>query len=175
MPVVWFLARRLVATVLIVLAVSLLVFSLLTLSPGSVVDTLLGDQQPTPQAIAAIEERYHLDDPFLVQYGHWLVSAAQGDLGASMQSGEQLTDAIAAQLPVALQLAFLTLILVCCFGVVTGLAAGIRHGGRLDRITSALAIIGMTSVDQCRDEPPFGVLPGTNHPRRIMAEMCGFR
>ncbi|RII20651.1 Dipeptide transport system permease protein DppB [Streptomyces sp. YIM 130001] len=144
MPVLRFVAKRLAGTVVILLAVGLLVFSLLTLSPGSVVDTLLGDQQPTPEAVRAIEARYHLDDPFIVQYGHWLTDALGGDLGVSMQSGEPVTRTISAQLPLTLQLAGCALILVCVFGVTIGVAAGVRSGGKLDRTASAGAIVGMS-------------------------------
>ncbi|MEL5953546.1 ABC transporter permease [Streptomyces sp. CLV115] len=145
MPVVSFIVKRLAGVVTIVFAVSLLVFSLLALSPGSLVDTLLGDQQPTPEAVAAIQDKYHLRDPFIVQYWHWLASALQGDLGRSIQSGEFVTDVIAAHVPLTLQLALFVLFIVVVFGITTGMAAGIRQGGKLDRISSALTVIGMST------------------------------
>ncbi|TWP33704.1 ABC transporter permease [Leekyejoonella antrihumi] len=129
--------------VVILIIVSFLVFSLLALSPGSVVATLLGTQPSTPQVVAAIKAQYHLNDPFLVQYWHWLTSAVHGDLGRSIQSGEAVTSVIASHLPVTLELAAYTLVLVVVVGIPVGMAAGIGRGRLFDRSVSGATIVGM--------------------------------
>ncbi|WP_029136565.1 ABC transporter permease [Nakamurella lactea] len=145
MQVVVFIAKRLVAMVVVLLLVSLLVFSLLMLSPGSILATLLGTQPTTPELIHSLEERYHLNDPFFVQYWNWLVNALHGDFGQSIQSGEDVTTVVADRLPVTLGLAGLALLLVLVIGIPAGMAAGMRRGKPFDRLVTLLTIVGMSA------------------------------
>ena len=61
------------------------------LAPGDPVRALLGRAPAKPETLAAIRERHHLDDPFLVQYGKWLSQVVQGDLGGSIQGNRAVT------------------------------------------------------------------------------------
>jgi peptide/nickel transport system permease protein len=145
MPVLEFLLKRIAGMVVILAAVSLLVFSLLLLSPGSLVVTLLGSRPATPETIAAVTARYHLDDPIIVQFGHWLGGVLHGDFGRSIQSGQPVTDIIADRLPITLQLALYAVVLVLCVGIPLGMLAGIRHGGKIDSSVSTVTIIGLST------------------------------
>ncbi|ANY09748.1 ABC transporter permease [Pseudonocardia sp. HH130630-07] len=127
-------------------AVSLLVFTLLLLSPGSMLATLIGTRPSTPQMIAELTARYRLDDPFPVRYGAWLQDVLQGDLGRSTQSGAAVVSVIGDRLPVTLGLAGYALLLVLVVGIPAGMLAGIRRGGRLDRGVSGLAVVGMSAL-----------------------------
>ncbi len=66
-----FLVRRLGALVVMVTILSFVIFSLLYVAPGSPVDILLGSQPRTPETVQLLNERYHLDEPFLTQYWIW--------------------------------------------------------------------------------------------------------
>lgn len=140
-----FIAKRLAVSALLLVVISLLVFGLLQLSPGSVVTTLLGGRASTPDAIREITQRYHLDDPFLVQYGHWLGGALHGDLGRSTQSGATVTSVIGDHLPVTLQLVGFALALILLVGLPLGILSGLRHGGRLDGAVSGFTIVAMSA------------------------------
>lgn len=145
MLILAFVAKRIAGVVVVLVVVSFLVFSLLALSPGSTVATLLGTQPSTPAAVAAIKARYHLNDPFLVQYWHWLTGAVHGDLGRSVQSGATVTSMIASHLPVTLELALYAFVLVVVVGIPVGMAAGMTRGRPFDRGVSLLAIVGMSA------------------------------
>lgn len=145
MPIVTFLAKRLIAVAGLLLVVSLLVYSLLALSPGSILATLIGTRPTTPELIRGIEERYHLNDPFLAQYWHWLTSALGGDFGRSVRSNQTVTSIIADRLPVTFQLALYALILVLVIGIPVGMAAGMRRGRPFDRTVSSLTVLGMSA------------------------------
>jgi peptide/nickel transport system permease protein len=106
---------------------------------------MLGTQPSTPQLIAALKTRYHLDDPFIVQYWHWLISASHGDFGRSVQSGQSVTSVVSSHLPVTLELAAFALVLVVVIGIPAGMLAGIRWGGRFDKGVSALTVFGMSA------------------------------
>nr|WP_306271088.1 ABC transporter permease [Ornithinimicrobium sp. HY1793] len=140
-----FLGKRLVAMVGVLLVVSLLVFSLLALSPGSIVSTLIGTRPATPELVAALEAQYHVNDPFLVQYWHWLTNAVQGDFGNSVRTGQPVTTMMAARLPLTMQLAAYALALVLAVGVPLGMLAGMRRGRLIDRFASTTAIVAMSA------------------------------
>ena len=76
-----FLARRLAMLVASLLVASFVIFAALYLAPGNPIAALSGGRALPPDAIAVLEQRYHLNDPFLVQYWHWLSGALHGDLG----------------------------------------------------------------------------------------------
>ena len=140
-----FLTKRLLVAALLLVVVSFLVFTLLAISPGSVETTLLGARPATPETIQAIRAEHHLDEPFLAQYWYWASGAAQLDLGRSITSGDTVTHLLGERLPVSLALAGYTLLLVLVIGVPLGLAAGIRHGTRLDRTVTTLTVVGMSA------------------------------
>ncbi|MEU4804029.1 ABC transporter permease [Actinosynnema sp. NPDC023587] len=145
-----FLARRLAAMVAMLVLVSFLVFSLLALAPGSLLATLMGTAPTTPELIEATTRKYHLDDPFFVQYGRWLASAVRFDFGTSVRSGEDVLDALGQTLPMSFQLALFALLLVVLLGIPLGAAAGLRRGAGTDRVVSTVAAFGMSA-------PPFAV------------------
>lgn len=140
-----FLTRRLLVAALLLVVVSVLVFTLLTISPGSVETTLLGGRPATPETIEAIRTEYHLNQPFLEQYWYWARDAAQLDLGRSITSGDTVTHLLSERLPVSLGLAAYTLLLVVLVGIPLGLLAGMRQGTLLDRGVTTLTVLGMSA------------------------------
>jgi peptide/nickel transport system permease protein len=147
MPIALFVLRRLFAGVLLLLVLSLLVFCLLSASPGSPVQTLLGTRSPTPQLIAALNAQYHLNQPLWVQYWDWLAGVVHLDLGRSIsvQSGAPVTSLITSHLTISVQLSLYALAFVLVLGIPLGMAAGIRRGGPVDRGVSLVAILGISA------------------------------
>ncbi|MEU6408176.1 ABC transporter permease [Microbispora sp. NPDC046933] len=150
MTIVRFLARRLGATLLLLLVLSFLVFALLAASPGSPLQTLIGSRPPSPELLAAVEAKYHLDQPFLVQYWHWLAGAVHLDLGQSIsvQTDLAVLALIGDRAAISVQLGIYAVVLVLGFGIPLGMAAGIRRGSATDRTVSFLATF-------CISAPPF--------------------
>ncbi|MEU4233716.1 ABC transporter permease [Nonomuraea sp. NPDC026600] len=140
-----FLLKRIASILGVLLLVSFLIFGLLALSPGSIVSTLIGTRPATPELVAALEERYRVNDPFLVQYWHWLTNMLQGDLGTSVRTGESVLTLISSRLPLTLQLAAYAIVLVVAAGIPLGMLAGMRRGRAADRITSTAAIVAMSA------------------------------
>lgn len=140
-----FILKRVLGALAVLLIVSFLVFSLMALSPGSLVSTLLGTAPATPELIQAITEKYHLDDPFLVRYWLWLQGAVVGDFGDSIRSGATVMHDLGAALPLSLQLGGLALLIVVVVGIPLGIAAGLRSGSALDRTVSVLTTFSMSA------------------------------
>ncbi len=89
-----FILKRLVTLVLTLLVSSFVIYSSLYLAPGNPIATLTGGRTPSPEAIAILEHRYHLDQPFLVRYWLWLKAALTGDFGVSIPHRQEVSDLI---------------------------------------------------------------------------------
>src|SRR3954471_23833049 len=99
----FFVARRLLYLLPVLLAVSLLTFLIASLLPGDLAYTILGDQA-TPEKVAALRAQMGLDLPIWQRYGIWLWDVLHGDLGRSFRTGETVWPAAPARLPVSLEL-----------------------------------------------------------------------
>ena len=139
------IGRRLVATATLLLALSFLVFSLLYLAPGDVARNLLGARPASPESLAAIREKFGLDQPFLTQYWHWLSGALTGDLGESVRSGSQVTDVLSQRVGLTLQLTVLAFVIALGVGVPAGIRAARRHGSVQDKTIVSLAVVGVAA------------------------------
>lgn len=141
-----FTLRRLVGLVAVLFVVSIGVYGLLDLSPGSPEYRLLSPEQPpTPQAIAAVRAQYHLDDSFVVRYGYWLEDAVRLKLGNSVVSSEPVLDAIKTRFGLTLPLAGYALLVAVLFGIPLGVVAAMRRGGLVDRAVVSVAVVGFSS------------------------------
>lgn len=122
----------------VLLMLSVATFLMLELLPGSLVDSLLGDNA-RPQDIALLERQLGLDRSLPERYLRWLGQALQGDLGRSPLSGEAVTAAIAHRLPVSIQLMLYAQVLALAIALPLGIWAGAREGRPVDRAISGLA------------------------------------
>lgn len=138
MNIARFVLRRIVAMAALLLLLSMLVFSLTLLSPGSEINSLLGSRPPSPAVIAALKVKYGLNDSAPVQYWHWLVNAVHFNFGTSgsVELGESVSQLILTHLAVSLELAFYTLVLVFVIGVPVGMLAALKRGRLVDRAVS---------------------------------------
>lgn len=123
--------------------VSLLVFSLVYLIPGSAAAAILGDAASSPEEIARVEAQLGLDRPFLVRLVDWYAHALQGDLGTSLIYAQPVTDMIAQRMPATLSLVFGGLVVAVVVGMGLGLFAGVKAGQARDR-----AVTGFTAFVQ---------------------------
>lgn len=144
-PLIGFIARRLVALVLLLVVISFLVFTLLYLAPGSAEQALLGTRPSSPQLLATLRAQYHLDDSFLQQYWLWLSHAAQFDFGESIRTGRTVTDSIGARIPVTLFLGVYSFVIALLLGIPLGVLAAVRRRGAVDRAVVSLTVFGVST------------------------------
>ena len=81
-----YLARRVGASLIVMFVATLIIFAGIRALPGGPELALAGEERD-PASLAAIRERYGLDDPLPVQYWNWITLALQGDLGESVRTG----------------------------------------------------------------------------------------
>ncbi len=137
-----YVARRLVQTVLVLIFVSLIVFSLMHIIPGDPVLIMLGDQA-TPAQIEALRHALWLDQPLWVQYVHWATNVLQGDFGKSIFYQESVISLIAARLPITFHLGLVALILSTFVSIPAGIISAVRRGSWLDSVITVSANLAM--------------------------------
>lgn len=135
-----FILKRLGSGIVTLLAVSILVFSLLYVSSGSIARNILGDQA-TPEQLAVKEAELGLDQPAITRYFSWLTGALQGDLGSSWFTSEPVADALATRIPVTMTMVVVAMILIAIIATFIGVAAAVKRGW-VDRVVQIGAIIG---------------------------------
>jgi peptide/nickel transport system permease protein len=151
-----FLLSRLAGLIAVLVAASFVVFGALYLAPGSPESLLLGGRSVSPAAVAAIRAQYHLGDPFLVSYFHWVAGVAHGDLGQSVTYRQDVAGLVWSRVPTTVFLTLYASILIVVGGVLLGVLGAVR-GGMVDRViligTSAatatpsfVAAIGLITV-----------------------------
>ena len=139
-------ARRLMLAVPLLLGMSVLVFGLMRLVPGDPAVTVLG-YKATPEAVRALREAFHLDEPLPRQYFAWLGGVARGDFGLDFRQNEPIGRMILDRLPVTLELTLLAALAAALIGVPLGLLGGGRRGGAADRASLAVGLLGVSLPD----------------------------
>ncbi|HUE35585.1 MAG TPA: ABC transporter permease [Mycobacterium sp.] len=138
----WYIARRIAIMVPVFIGATLLIYGMVFLLPGDPVAAIAGDRPLTPVAAAALRARYHLDDPFIVQYLRYLGGVLHGDLGRSF-SGLPVSAVLANAFPVTIRLALIAVAVEAVLGIGLGVIAGLRRGGIFD---STVLITGLVIV-----------------------------
>ncbi|MDP3414685.1 ABC transporter permease [Falsiroseomonas sp.] len=139
----WWLARRVGLSLLLMWVVASIVFLALHMVPGDPAEMLLstGGAMPDAYAIAELRERLGLNRPILEQYGAFLYGLTQGDLGTSLVDDYPVSAEIALRLPRTLELILAGTLLAVLVALPAGTFAAVRQGGAFDRIASSLAAV----------------------------------
>lgn len=140
---IYYIVKRLLATIPVMGVVALFVFSLLYLSPGDPAAVIAGDIA-TEEDIARIRASLGLDQPYLVRFGHWLWALAQGDLGISIFTNLPVSTLIAQRVEPTVALTLCTLVVSIAIAVPLGVIAAARAGGWIDRIVMGISILGFS-------------------------------
>ncbi|MFB6611865.1 ABC transporter permease [Agromyces sp. NPDC056379] len=135
-----YILRRLLQAIPVLLGTTFLIYFMVFAMPGDPIVALFGDKTPPPQVIEALRERYHLDQPFIVQYFIFLGNIFKGDLGVSF-SGQPVSEILMATFPVTLRLAAMAVFFEMVAGISIGLISGLRKGGIFDASALVVSLI----------------------------------
>lgn len=135
-----FITRRLLSGVLLLAVIAALAFSLLYLNSENIARRILG-QNATADVVLRKTQELGLDRPLIVQFGDWLSSALQGDLGRSWFNGQLVSVSLSSRLSVTLSIVIGTTIITAIISVLLGVLAA-RRGGWVDGLVQVLTILG---------------------------------
>jgi peptide/nickel transport system permease protein len=138
-----FIVRRLLLLVPILLGLSLLVFFWIRALPGGPAQALLGERA-TPEAVAAIERQYGLDQPVYVQYWHFLKKTASFDFGDSITSRQPVLEELKLRFPATVELAVAAMLFSTFVGVPLGFIAAKKHDTWIDHGSLFASLLGIS-------------------------------
>lgn len=143
----YFLARRLLYAVPTLFAVSIIAFIIIQLPPGDYLTTLMADWASQGGAVeagtvAAMRERYGLDQPVYIQYYKWIAGILlHGDFGMSFEYGRPVSELIWSRLGFSFLLAFLTLLFSWVIAIPIGILSAVRQYSIADYCATFIAFV----------------------------------
>jgi peptide/nickel transport system permease protein len=136
-----YVLRRLALMIPTLVGLSIVVFVMVRIVPGDVVDLLTGEfGAVSPETRAAIMEDFGLADNMVIQYINWSKDMLSGDLGTSLISGRSVTSELGTRLPVTFELGILAIIIAAAFAVPIGVISAVRQDTAADYVGRSLAI-----------------------------------
>jgi peptide/nickel transport system permease protein len=139
----WYIAKRLLLLLPVLIGVSILSFALIHLAPGDPARTIAGDHASS-QTIAALTEKYGLDKPIIVQYWIWFRQVLKGDLGRSIISNEYILKEILDRFPNTVELSFFAMFIAIAVGITAGIISASKQYSLLDYTTMGVALFGVS-------------------------------
>ncbi len=145
-PTLRLIANRLGAGLLTLAAVSVVIFTITNLLPGDAAQAMLG-QEATPELLAALREKFGLDQPAHVRYFHWLGGLLHGDPGTALANGLPVSELIGSRLPNSLTLAAATAAVSVPLALAIGIGSAMVRGSLFDRVVN-VATVWVVSVPE---------------------------
>lgn len=138
-----YILQRVLLAILVIWGVTFVVFMIVHVVPGDPARVILG-AYASDEAVAAIRARLGLNDPFLQQYGTWLVSALQGDLGSSLITSQPVGPQLAQRIGPTIELSAASLLIGMAIAFPVGIISAVRPRSKLDVFASFLSQIGVS-------------------------------
>ncbi|MGA8602227.1 MAG: ABC transporter permease [Beijerinckiaceae bacterium] len=140
-----YFVRRLTLMLVTLFGISIIIFLLLRVVPGNIVDILFDSAgMVNPAEKAKIERELGLDRPIPVQYLSWIGGIARGDLGYSYVSEKPAIEEIAPRIPVTAKLALMALIFSIAIGIPLGVISAVKQNSGVDYFLRVLSLTGLS-------------------------------
>ncbi|GMA32502.1 ABC transporter permease [Litorihabitans aurantiacus] len=140
-----YVARRLITSIVLMLGVTLVVFTLTTLVPGDPLTAALGEgASQNPATVAAYTERFGLDRPLPERYLLYLSALFQGDLGTSIRTTRPVAEELSRALPATAEIALCAIVLSVAVAVVLGTLAAYRRDRATDQVVRVVSLVGLS-------------------------------
>jgi len=139
-----FIGKRVLMLIPVLIGVSLIVFTLMQLSPGDPAMIILG-AQAAPEDIAILREEMGLNDPLVVQFFRFLLGMFKLDFGTSYKDGMPVLSKLLEALPYTAQLTFSAVLLALIVGIPAGIISATKQYSIFDRVATVAALIGFST------------------------------
>lgn len=140
------IAQRFLLALFTLLLVSFLIFAVLEILPGDVATRILG-RDATPETLAALRERMHLDDPALLRYGRWLWGVLHGDFGHSLVSARSVEEVLGPRIINTAILSVYAFILYIPLATLPAVVQAIRRDRPTDHALSVITLVLLSVPD----------------------------
>lgn len=140
-----YILRRIILLVPTLIGMSFLIFAMVRLLPGDIVDALVGlDPTFTEEEKNVLRESFGLNDPWPIQYAKWVGGMVQGDFGTSFRSREPITEQILRALPITIELAILAIVFSIIVAIPLGVVSALRQNSQVDFWARFAGLIGLS-------------------------------
>ncbi len=139
-----YITKRILMMIPILLGVTIIVFTIVSFTPGDPARLILGQAAPQ-EAVDALHEKMGLDDPFFVRYFRYMNDMLHGDFGDSYRTQRPVFNEIFVRFPVTMRLALVSVIMVIIIGIPLGILSAIKQYSILDMICTVSAMF-MASI-----------------------------
>ena len=128
----------------VTIAVIFLVYLIMHMTPGDPVASMLG-ADATPELIAETRSALGIDDPFLIQFGRYVLNLFRGNFGTSWYTGDDVSIRLFAAIPYTVKVSLLSMTLALLISIPIGISAALNHNTVVDYAVSVFSIIGVSS------------------------------
>ena len=140
-----YILKRLLLTIPTIFSLTIIVFLLIRLLPGDVIDAMSGGELSIDEGRRKMMlDRLGLNDPIIVQYGNWMKDIFSGDLGVSLRNAQPLREVFLNALPVTLELGIIAAFIACIIGIPMGIISAIKPNTLIDVFARLLGLIGLS-------------------------------
>lgn len=139
-----FILKRLLMIIPVLLGATLIVFTVMEMSPGDPALAKLG-VDASPEALEQVREEMGLNNPFLVRYGKFVLGLVRGDLGRSYKNDLDIMDQLLERLPNTILLAGSALVFAVAIGVPVGIISARKQYSVLDNVSMAFTLLGASA------------------------------
>jgi peptide/nickel transport system permease protein len=140
-----YIARRLLSLIPVLLGVSVIVFFLIRLIPGSALQMFLGTQvEASPEQMEELRRLFGEDKPVPVLYIEWLGRILRGDFGFSLRTGRPVLPDILGRLPLSIEITFMALFLALAIGIPLGILSSLRQRPLMDLAIRITGLLGLS-------------------------------
>lgn len=140
-----YLGKRILVMIPLFLGITILVYILSSLAPGTPLDLLLGDSSMSEETMALYKKEFGLDQPVWIQYMRWLGLLLSGDLGNSYRTSEPVLQMILSRVPATLILTISSVVLSAVIAIPLGILAASRPYSFLDYFSSGLSFLAVAT------------------------------
>ena len=137
-----FILQKLALMIPTIFGITLAAFLFVRLLPGDPITALAGERNLSPEHRAEMLARLGLDQPLIVQYGHYLKNLFSGDFGNSIATHKPILEEFFHRLPATLELAFFAMFLAILIGIPAGIIAAVKRGKWQDHVLMSAALTG---------------------------------
>jgi len=138
-----YVSKRILSLIPVIICVSFIVFALMDLAPGTIIDSLIFDSM-SDEDVAALRAQYDLDKPMVYRYGKYMYRLIQGDLGVADISRISVWEVYISRLPNTLYLALAAFGIGSAISIPMGINAAKRAGKVSDLLTTTFTLIGIS-------------------------------
>ncbi len=135
---------RIISSLLVVLGSLILVFAIFYLLPGDPVLSMIDPTYATAEMIQNLRVQLGLDQPFYIQFWHYLSGILRGDFGVSMLNSEPVLPKILAHFPATLMLTLTSTLIAAVIGVTLGVLSAVHRNGWIDVLARMIGLFGIS-------------------------------